>query len=250
MAGVFHQPEAPDMQVRDRSRASRLSAGWLRVAVQGYLAIAGDQGKPMIRAGTMEEAQPESGDWVFVDVGFSQNKSCGILEPNGRLDCFSFADAKNLLADLASVGDAPLNLVLEAPLSACFSSDGNPVGRSIERRGQQTRYWHTGIACSVFISAAYMLRAVLERNGQRDVRLFEGFVSFKEKGVKSDHRLDVGRLRDVVWRVPGAGRIVPPETLRSPSAARIASAFEVCGLDFGVPPVILVEPQDVAVAAQ
>jgi len=198
----------------------------------------------------MDEAHPGSGDWVFVDVGFSQNKSCGILEPDGRLDCLSFAGARQRLAELAVDSDAPLNLVLEAPLSACFSSDGNPVGRSIERRGAQTRYWHTGIACSVFISAAYMLRAMLERNGTRDIRLFEGFVSFKEKGVKSDHRLDVGRLRDVVWRVPGTGRIVPPDALRSPNAARVASTFEVCGLDLGVPPVILVEAQDMVVAGQ
>ena len=38
-----------------------------------------------IRAGTMDELERDSGDWLFVDIGFSSKKeTCGILKHGGN----------------------------------------------------------------------------------------------------------------------------------------------------------------------
>lgn len=88
------------------------------------------------------------------------------------------------------------------------------------------------------MSACYLLRAISDAPRKREVRLFEGFVSFKDRGSRSDHCADVHAPKDVVWRKRGAGRIIGPESLCRSDRDAIRSAFEVAGMDFGVPPVI------------
>jgi hypothetical protein len=133
----------------------------------------------------------------------------------------------------------PLNLLLEAPLSIAFTKDGNPTGRSIEKGPEGTRYWYVGLGCAVLVAATHLVRAVAAADAQREIRLFEGFVSFKPKGVRSRHTDDVAGLRDVVWhpeRYPAA--ITPPEKLALDPTDVVCSAFAVLGLDTGIPPVI------------
>ena len=132
-----------------------------------------------------------------------------------------------------------INVVLEAPLSAAFDANGNPVGRSVEKRDGQSRYWYAGLGCSVLVAATYLLRSIHDQSPVREIRLFEGLVSFKPKGLPSSHSKDVGALRDVAWNHPR--KIVAPTELTLNQGDSIVSAFKVAGMDFGVPPVIVVD---------
>lgn len=200
--------------------------------------------RPLIRAGQLDEANKESGEWVFVDPGFAMDgrKSCGLLERSHGDDPVTrtFCELRARLEDLAVEGERPLNLVIEAPLSVAFSALGNPAGRSFERRGKESRYWYVGLGCSVLTSATYLLRAITDAGPTREIRLFEGFVSFKAKG-KSDHCKDVHDLKQVVWGekkecIVAAKARDPLHTIRS--------AFAVAGMDYQVPPVVIVEPSE------
>lgn len=193
-----------------------------------------------IRAGRIADLPPAPADLIVVDVGFSQKQaSCGLLygdrEPVNR----KFGDLQRDLVMAARMDGLPLNLVIEAPLSVAFASSGNPAGRSIERRGALHRYWHEGLGTAVLLSAMHLLRAVVDARPQREIRLFEGFASYKPKG-KSDHCEDVRQLRDVILGRSPSGRIVWPEELRLNATDRVQSAFVVAGMDFGVPPVALI----------
>ena len=175
---------------------------------------------------------------------------CCLLVAGGDPRLHTFAGLVAALKSMLVEEDRPLNLVLEAPLSVAFSKQGNPVGRAIEKRGGQTRYWYVGLGCSVLTSAMYLLRALAEPPSARELRLFEGFVSFKPKNMASDHRADVQRLQDVVWRVPGTGYVASPESLSITGEHVLKSAFAVCGLDYGVAPVVVAEGGDRGLTSQ
>jgi hypothetical protein len=194
----------------------------------------------MIRAGLPAEANRTSGEWVFVDLGFAQAaKSCGLLVGNGKPKEVSFSQLRTEVLEIVATGGKPLNLLIEAPLSVAFNANGNPTGRSIERREKQTRYWYVGLGCSVLVAATYLLRSINDARSHREIRLFEGLASFKPKGVRSSHSDDVLDLRKIIWEGPSkSGRIVPREQLATSQDGRLLSAFLVAGMDFGVPPVV------------
>ena len=198
-----------------------------------------------IRAGRIDEATRDSGDWVFVDTGFAQDKtkSCGLLKGDDPPIVLTFSELREELINLCSDSKNPLNLVIEAPLSVSFSRSGNPTGRSIERRGNMSRYWYVGLGCSVLISATYLVRSLTNTSLSREIRLFEGFVSFKQKGTASNHREDVQRLKDIIWGLTGVGSIVSPNKLTKDHTCSIESAFAVSGMDYGIPPVIMVNQE-------
>jgi hypothetical protein len=88
-------------------------------------------------------------------------------------------------------------------------------------------------------SDLYLLRGLHNSKPQREVRLFEGFVSFKPKGQVSSHCADVQALRAVVWATNReASAVVGAGELATTSSDRVVSAFAVAGMDFGVPPVV------------
>ena len=194
----------------------------------------------MIRAGCVSEVHRESGEWIFVDVGFSRDDaSCALLVAEGEPTAITFAELIVRVLDLPSRQDSPLNLLIEAPLSVAFTADGNPTGRSVERRGSETRYWYVGLGCGVLVPAMYLLRRVVAKGPRREIRLFEGFASFKPKGVASSHVQDVLRLREVVWHpVEHPGAIVAPHQLSLDPDDQLFCAFKVAGMDFGVAPVV------------
>lgn len=194
----------------------------------------------MIRAGLLAEAKRSSGEWVFVDLGFAQAaKSCGFLVGDGNPVEVSFSQLRADMLQIVVSDGKPLNLLIEAPLSVAFNENGNPTGRLVERRGEQTRYWYVGLGCSVLVAATYLLRSIHDAPAKREIRLFEGFASFKPKGIRSSHRDDVLNLRRVIWEGDSKyGRIVPPGQLAASPAHRLQSAFLVAGMDFGVPPVV------------
>ena len=197
----------------------------------------------MIRAATTHEATRNSGEWLFVDIGFASKKaSCGLLVGDAiEPEVVSFAKLKERLLGIIASNQAPLNLVVEAPLSATFNEQGNPTGRAIEKRNGETRYWYVGLGCSVLVATTYLLRAIHDTNPVREIRLFEGFASFKAKDAPTSHSQDVLNLQDIVWNSPTAkGVIVEPAALLVSQSDQIVSAFLVAGMDFGVPPVIVV----------
>ena len=109
------------------------------------------------------------------------------------------------------------------------------------KRGGQSRYWYVGLGCSVLVTATYLLRSIVELPPSREIRLFEGLVSFKTKGLPSSHTDDVMALREVAWTLDTArGRIVGPDALAMRPRDRVISAFRVAAMDFGVPPIIVV----------
>lgn len=197
----------------------------------------------MIRAACLEEATPASGYWVFVDLGFARSsKSCGLLAGTEDPRELTFAELTSALVRLVSDSGEPINLVIEAPLSVAFNLAGNPTGRSIEKRGGQTRYWYVGLGCCVLVAATYLVRALVDSQPKREIRLFEGLVSFKPKGVASSHAQDVRSLRDVIFSPHlDTGRVIAPHQLAMSNKDRIESAFAVAGMDFGIPPVVSVE---------
>lgn len=221
-----------------------------------------EKAKPVIRAGRVEEIQVGSGEWVFVDMGFSAKRaSCGYLRsidlrPKDKATCLTFGGVRKNLCELVKRGEGSLNLVLEAPLSVAFDRTGNPVGRKCEKWDKQeekgenqpsgTRYWYVPLGCGVLVPALYLLRAITDASRTREVRLFEAFVSFKEKGVKSDHVKDINALRDLVKARGGStpagtfdGSVLGPDEL-AVEGSTLESAFKVAGLDYGIPPILFV----------
>lgn len=194
----------------------------------------------MVEAGTASQVAWGDGNWVFLDIGFSRDaRSCGILIGEGEPDSEQFGRAKRRILLLAEAARSPLNLVIEAPLSVCFSAAGNPKGRSIEKEGSKTRYWYNGLGCAVMVAAMYLIRDLWNARLAAAVRLFEGFVSYKDRLVPSNHAHDARRLREVVRDpVKHSSCIFSPEKLKQDSADELFSAFCVAGLDCGVPVVL------------
>jgi len=83
-----------------------------------------------IRAGKQDDLRRDSASWVFVDIGFSpEGKTGGLLGHDGVPRELTIAQLRSELVALAQSGPAPMNLVLEAHLSAAFTAFGNPAGR-------------------------------------------------------------------------------------------------------------------------
>jgi hypothetical protein len=211
-----------------------------------------------IRAGRAYfEINRGSGDWLFVDIGFSKSdRTCGVLRPDGTSDVVTFGCLKKLVKGEARCHvSKPLNLVLEAPLSVAFDENGHPARRACDtlrdehgrpqrdRRGRpQHRDWYVNAGASTLVATTHLLRGVFDGGVNREIRLFEGFLSGKTGRTRNDHIDDVKRLRDVAWYRKG-GRIHYPNRLTECSSHRLESAFKVAGMDFGIPPVIFVYPE-------
>src|SRR5262249_31144130 len=123
-----------------------------------------------IRAAVQAEVTRSSVEWAFADLGFaSKAKSCGLLVGDDEARVLTFSELRNELVNLAKSSTAPLNLLLEAPLSVSFGASGNPVGRSVEVRDGKSRYWYVGLGCGVLVAATYLLRAVYEARPTREI---------------------------------------------------------------------------------
>lgn len=198
-------------------------------------------------AGTIQQLREHSGDWVFVDLGFSaKGRTCGFLhvpsnassEADTSATEMQYGDMKKALVDLVKCGGQPLHIVLEAPLSAAFQPNGNPLGRSVELENSKHRYWYESLGCSVLLASLYLIKALVDAHPAREVRLFEGFVSFKSK-TKSNHAADVLALKTAIW----SGRseaFSNPVPLLGNSGSVVTSTLELLGLGCGPPPIIKV----------
>lgn len=195
----------------------------------------------MIRAGHKTEITRDSGLWVILDIGFAKKAaSCGLMIGESTPKQFRFNDAVEQICNCATVSTAPVNLLIEAPLSVAFDKHGNPTGRAIEKRGSSTRYWYVSLGCTVLVASLYLMRSLCQVRFRNEVRLFEGFVSFKNPNEKSDHIKDVTLLREVVDHPTRFSRaIIGSDDLKMEESDKLQSAFLVDGMDFGIPPVIM-----------
>jgi len=196
------------------------------------------------RVGTKDDVKPE-GDWIFVDLGFArqQNKSTGYLHIERRTwdlvreleesltlqalqntclytkaENVTFGSAVRRVLCAAEKNSGPLNLVLEAPLSCAFDKTRNPIPRFMDYRKDKkaTRSWYRQPGPIVMVSALFLLHRLGDIPRRCEIRVFEGFVSWKGEESstarsKSDHRADVCALAAAVY----AKRCIATSTGRS-----------------------------------
>jgi hypothetical protein len=200
--------------------------------------------KLLIRAGTADELRVPTGDWLFVDIGFAASSATtGMLlrEADGteQPDVVTYGALVDRVVALAGREGPPLHAVVEAPLSAAFDEAGNPCGRALERRGTQQRYWYCGPAPITLAAALFLLQAVVRAPPRRELRLFEGFVTFKPasggRGKRDRHLADARTLRDLVF---SSARPAEPVTPRGTRPGRVVSLLELLG-QHGEPPLIV-----------
>ena len=199
----------------------------------------------MIEAGNEKQFEWGEGNWIFLDIGFSgarnaRGRTCGLVIGNSEPENVNFAEVIQRIAEYMAAPRSLINLVIEAPLSVCFSAAGLPAGRSIELKGREPRYWYTGAGCAVMVASMYLMRAITKIPPPNTVRLFEAFISYKERGAGSDHKGEAKLLRDAV-RSPreSTARIIPAKDLKLREDDDLHSAFRIMGLDCGVPAVIM-----------
>ena len=193
----------------------------------------------MIHAGKTTEILWSNGTWLILDIGFShQSKSCGLLLGDGEPENFLFHEAVEFVRKAARQ-HRYLNLVIEAPLSVSFDKCGNPQVRSFEKQDKKMRGWYCGSGSAVMVASMYLLKQVTDSSPDNEIRLFEGFISYKNKRNKSCHVKDAELLREVIKQPELFSEcILEPELLKSDSSDEIVSAFKVAGMNLGVPPVI------------
>lgn len=197
----------------------------------------------MIYSGKAEDISWPNGTWLILDIGFSNSQeSCGILLGDDEARQLTFNDAIDEVIMIAN--NLPLlNLVIEAPLSVTFDKSGNPKSRSMEKEGGKNRLWYVGPGCAVLIAGMYLMKGLYDYHPTGDVRLFEGFVSYKSKGTTSNHLKDVELLREAIKAAQTKPHlIIKPEEIKTDPDDNIRSAFEVMNLaNIGIPPIIKVE---------
>jgi len=199
----------------------------------------------MIVAGKASEVIWSEANWIFLDMGFSgaanaRGRTCGLLIGEGEPQLASFSTAgQTIVAKILSL-HSTINLVIEAPLSICFRN-GNPTGRSVKKMKRETpRLWYVGAGCAVMVASMYLIRQIADANPPVTIRLFEGFVSYKDRSVTSDHKQDTILLREAIKdRDKHSDCIVAADKLKLHDDDVLSSAFRVMGLDCGVPAVII-----------
>lgn len=183
------------------------------------------------------------GNWIFLDIGFSgaanaRGKTCGMLIGGDEPQLVSFAAAAQTIVKTIAASRSTINLVIEAPLSVCFRN-GNPTGRSIEKEKGKSRVWYVGAGCAVMVASMYLIRQIADAKPPVTIRLFEGFISYKDRSAKSDHKRDTLLLREVVKHNDRhSDCIIQADKLKLQHHDVLSSAFQVIGIDCDVPTVI------------
>ena len=210
--------------------------------------------RPNIIAGTTDDinkGSKGSGKWMIVDIGFSSTaRSCGVWTDTSTEEqepsVVTFGELiDRVTKEARKAEDHPLNLLIEAPLSVAFQQDNNnPTRRSCDIQGKKYRDWYVNAGATTLIAASNLLWELNNCERTREVRLFEGLVSFKNKedqpGSKKErieeHKKDVLKLKNAVWS--GEGRdIFTRETLPQTKGHRIESPFHFFDKEL-IPPVI------------
>ena len=229
---------------------------------------------PEIIEGQCDQVCPSSGDWLIVDIGMAmKRRSSGVWHGPGTLCTKSFGELLALaIRKVEERCDPPLNLLIEAPLSVARQQDGAPAGRKFEKRESEHRYWYEGGGATTLLAAQFLLRKLYEcQTTQRKVRLFEAFVSFKNKNAadtatpapkaansddesvpanlnedneepfpRNSHERDVLKLKRAVW-VGDNAKVLDPRNCLLDTCDYIESPFPFLERKL-IPPVILITP--------
>ena len=204
-----------------------------------------------IIAGSTTNINKDSGQWLIVDIGFSStDPSCGVWNGTGIPSVVTFGDLVELVrGEVQETGPQGLNLLLEAPLSVAFQQNGNPTRRSCDSQGGKHRDWYVNAGATTLIAAGRLLRKLDGCQGQGNISLFEGFVSFKRSEDRprskaeriEAHKRDVLKLKNAVWTRANAQIIDPRELQQKNTDHLIESAFPFLDEDL-IPPVIRINP--------
>ena len=218
-----------------------------------------------ISAGSANDISKDTGHWMIVDVGFSATRpSCGVWTVTKGYRPMKFAELKReVIQEAESAYPSRLNLMLEAPLSVAFKRDGNPTRRVCDEivinKKLKHRDFYVNAGAQVLIAADHLLRTLRWSSRHGDVRLFEGFVSFKTKDTKSSEREDVMKLKEIVWHpdracvshphqkgssgdhIQSEACIFRPEQLKRQQGDCVQSAFAFLNKNL-IPPVIRINP--------
>jgi hypothetical protein len=129
---------------------------------------------------------------MAVDLGFaSKKKSCGlawqVLDGIPQTERSDFGRCIEKVAAFIS-DNANSVLVVEAPLSGLFNTDGNPTGRTPFEEASadgktDRRYWYVGAGAAVGLGAVFLFSHLsrLVTPETNLVHVVEGFVSFKTR---------------------------------------------------------------------
>ncbi len=189
--------------------------------------------------GTFDNVDTNPDNWMFVDIGFASTKrSSALAVADNPPQLLTFAELSEELVQALKTPVAPVNLVIEAPLSIAFNSEGNPTGRKIEKRGLKTRYWYCGAGAVTLLAASHLMHRLVCADISTEIRLFEGFASFKSSKQPSSHRDDIEAMRSIALQRGGRGKRVCKHELKQNPDDSLCFAFSFAGLDFGVPAVL------------
>ena len=76
----------------------------------------------------------------------------------------------------------PLSGWMHAEVSIICPHKHDPAAsHSLEKRDSKTRYWYVGLGCSLLVASLYFIERLKQVVIKREVRVFEGFISFKER---------------------------------------------------------------------
>jgi homospermidine synthase len=180
---------------------------------------------------------------MILDIGFSNKaKSCGLIINDDFHEELTFSDAKKKIIEfIKNNNKLTINLVIEASLSITFDKKGNPKGRKIEKEESKTRYWYYGAASTVTLATMELIKAISILRIDATVRLFEGFISFKEKDSKNNkngHLNDAQLLKNTIEN-PKEGSVIEENNNKMSDSDVLKSSFDVMGLNVGVPAVII-----------
>jgi hypothetical protein len=166
----------------------------------------------LIQPGNIEHSRSPAELTIAVDLGFAKSRaSCGLAwrSPHAQYaGAFTFGNCIREVATLlASTSRA--DLIVEAPLSGFFDSQGNPIARGAFKKREadgikkaQYRYWYLGAGAATCLAALYFLLELdrqlasnevnLNAAGYVTTTLYEGFLTFKPKAT--DHKHDAELL--------------------------------------------------------
>lgn len=192
----------------------------------------------MLRAGTRDDLIWDNGLWLILDIGFSSTKrTCCLSVGDGEPHLFTFGEVCDRIVELIRNSVTQVNLVIEAPLSVAFNNNGNPMWRSIEHQSKQWRQWYAGAGAVVFVATQYLLKRIIQVEVEKDIVLFEGFVSFNFGG---DHCSHVIALRKLIREQNRhSTEVFDSGQLRTSPTDNLLSAGSLLENDFGIPAVIM-----------
>ena len=180
--------------------------------------------KVKLVAGQLAHLEDRNVPVIIIDIGFSKEKaSTGIgwvksmreeLIEGANLKEVKYgemvAEIKQILKNVFTNQSSVLHIVIEAPLSAKFEK-GNPKERGNFERGYNksknrviTRYWYQYGGLLAFVAAGHLIRQLAEEFEKdatlrkfKEIRFFEGFVSFKDDKEEEEEEKQKPHIKDV-----------------------------------------------------